>query len=116
MAAHFGHTLHPRSWLPRSDRRKPSLAGAAARRLHYWRDAIVALYPGDAGLEARARRRIRNAGLSESGVIIEAWKGDLTLRGDAPASVAPRYQQELRRLRGVRNILDFIHPTKDVVD
>lgn len=110
MAARFGQIMHRPSWMHR-----PKRSGAGPRRMatrerwRRWRDAVYSIRPGNAGLEARARRRIRQAGLPEEGITIEAWKGDLTLRGEAPREVAERYASELRQVKGVNTVFNFIH-------
>jgi hypothetical protein len=105
---------HGSMWRPSSFRGIGSgpRSEATRRRWRRWRDALASIRTGDRGIEARARLRIRNAGLPEEGITIEAWKGDVTLRGEASTEMGRRYGDEVRQVRGVKDVMNFIHPAQ----
>jgi len=57
---------------------------------------------GEPRARGAARRRARALGLEVPGLQIEAWRGELTLRGEMLAADARQLEEELGRMRGVR--------------
>lgn len=110
MDARFGQLGQLRSPASRAFQRVRGSWRTASRTVHVGADLPLSLRGSDAGIGARVRRRLRAIGMSEVPMIVEAWHGELTLRGTLPRDDAKRVEDELMSVRGVKRINNFLHP------